>query len=430
MELPGMTASWMNFGFTKTVETNHPGADVARSWKTANRMRFMTFDQLKEQVSDQTLPFSAKMDGELVCIWHKQGKTELVTAKGTVRTSFPPTDELQKHWETKTEIVAMGELYAVDEQNIPQPSMQSASVFKDPDAGQDQLIRLAIFDLVEMDGSKLQDKSILERMEIVRLITTGLQSVHPAYTSRGTIQDMQGVWDNLEKRGLEGLVVHMPDGTLLKSKPVLDLDLVIVAVTKSPSLPGRIGAVLTALIDKTGRYRLNGMVGAGLSDDERVSFLSWARERAVREDEDKIWIDPTKSPVVTVECAGVRPQEQPALEFKNGVYVEVEGAMSGILRSPTFQQFRPDKNPTYEDARVEQLPFKVSSLHDRIEVGKWVRTITGHTGKVTAITPSIGDSGSDWDASIAWDPPLWGIQASEVHPDDVTAIADSKEELL
>jgi ATP-dependent DNA ligase len=421
--------SWRRFGFTKTVEPQHPGAEVAKNWKSSHRMKFVTFDQLKTDVSDQEVPYSAKMDGELVCIWHKNGKTELVTAKGTVRMGFPPTVELQGHWESKTEVVAMGELYAVDETGKPQSYMQASEILKDPDAGQDHLIRLAIFDLVEMDGQSREDQGILDNMEIVRLITTGLKSVHPAYTTRGTIDDMESLWNDLVKRGLEGLIVHMPDGTLLKSKPIMSFDMVIVAVTKSPSMPGRIGAVLTSFIDKEGRYRLNGHVGTGMSDEQRVSFMQWAQDRKVREDDTHIWIDPTTSPVIEVEAVEVNPQERPALEFKNGAFVQVEEAMSGILRFPVLKQFRQDKDPKYPDVRVEQLPIKVSSLRDRIEVGKWIRTIAGHTGQVTKITADSGDSGEDWDASVTWDPPLWGLMLSEVHPDDIVAIADTKEEL-
>jgi hypothetical protein len=432
MTLPGFAsriAGWMRFSFTKTTEPQHPAAVIAKTWKTTNKMKFVTFDQLKEAVADQEVPFSAKMDGELVCIWHRNGKTELVTAKGTVRMGFPPTEELQKHWETKTDVVAMGELYAVDEQGRPQSYMQSASILKDPDAGQDQLIRLAIFDLIEMDGKERKDQGIMANMEIVRLITTGLKSVHPAYTTRGTINDMQGVWDDLSKRGLEGLVIHMPDGTLLKSKPIMSFDMVIVAVTKSPSLPGRVGAILTSFIDKEGRYRLNGHVGAGLSDEQRVSFMQWAQERKVREDADHIWIDPTQSPVVEIEAVEVNPQQRPAMEFKNGMYVQVEEALCGILRFPTVKQFRTDKDPKYPDVRVEQLPMKVSSLQDRFEVGRWVRTITGHVGQIARITGQSGDSGDDFDLSIQWDPPLWGLALSEVHPDDVTAIGETREDV-
>ena len=410
-------------GFTKTVDKTHPAAAASAAWKAAHKMDFMLFDQLKERLGEMAVPFSAKYDGELVCLWFDGQEAVVVTHKGTVRSDLPATDEateyLKRHYKRA---VLMGEFYAVDEKGRPISYMRAAHTLRDPRAGDDDQIRIAVFDIVELDGKSYEDIPIAQKMAIVNQIFKGAQHIQPVFNQLGTIRNIEAFWNELDERGLEGVVVHMPDKTIIKSKPVMSFDLVIVAVSKSPALPGRIGAILTSFIDKEGRFRLNGHVGTGLTDEQRVELLEWAKSIAVREDEDHIWVDPARSHVIEVEAVEVKPQEQPTYVFKGGHYVEVENQMSGTLRFPVVKQFRTDKDPKYPDVRVEQLPFKTSS--SQLRQGMHIKTITGHTGKVIRLVERSGDSGLDYDVAVDWDVPVWGIKVSEVHPDDIVEIIE------
>lgn len=429
MDLPGVSARFHRFAFEKVSEPDHPAVAMAREWKESHRMQFMLFDQLKDRVAEQEVPYSAKMDGELVAVWFENGLVEVATHKGTLRTGMPATTEAAEALGKKfKKAVLMGELYSVNEHGIPQSYMRSASVIKDPKLGEDESIRLAIFDLISLDDRSFEDQDILVKMDAVRSIFPGTHYVHAAYTTRGTIKDMEELWNQLTKRGLEGLVVHMPDG-LVKSKPILSFDMVILAVTKSPSIPGRAGAILASFMDKEGRYRLNGHIGTGLTDDQRVSFMLWAEKNKVREDESYIWVDPTKSPVIEVEAVEANPKQQPTMKFENGMYVTVENMLSGTLRFPVLKQIRDDKNPKYPDVGIEQLPFKTSAQRDRLEVGRWVKTVTGQIGKIKMLVPKSGDSGMDYDLVVEFDPPVWGINIAECHPTEVIFIGDRREDL-
>jgi hypothetical protein len=407
-------------GFIKDSDSSHPAAAIASSWKTTHRMSFTTFDELKERLGpDDPYVFSAKMDGELVCIWFQDGATVLVTGKGTIRSDTFVTNEVSEQLKKFKKVVLMGELYVVDENGKPQSYMRSASALKDPKAGMDDFLRLIVFDVVEVDGKSYEDHPMMDKMKFINDAFTGGKYVYPADTKKENIASMEQLWNDLDKKGIEGLVVHMPDDTILKTKPIMSYDMVIVAVTKGVSVPGRIGAILAAMIDKDGRYRLNGHIGTGLTDEQRIELMEWAKQNMIKEDEEYIWVDPTKSPVIEVEALEVNPKIQPALEFKDGKFVEVENAMSGILRFPTLKFTRPDKDPKYPDVRVDQLPFETSV---QIQPGMHICTITGRKGKVQKLVPNSGDSGKDYDLIIEWDEPVWGITVSEVHPTEITGI--------
>jgi hypothetical protein len=408
--------------FLKDANKEHPGAKLADIWKTNKRMEFVTFEQLEDRLSATETAFSAKMDGELVCIWFENGRAELVTAKGTLRWGFPVTNEVATAVGKKYKQAAfMGELYAVDNRNRPISYMQAASMLKDPDAGYDDQLRLAVFDVMELDGKSVEDLDIMEKMDMIFKIFDGLHAVHAAYTKKGTFADIKELWNELDKRGLEGIVVHMPDGTILKSKPILSFDMVIVAVAKSTSIPGRVGAVLAAFIDKEGRYRLNGHIGTGLRDEQRIELMNMAKRIAIKEDDKYIWIDPTKSPVIEVEAIEINPKKQPALEFRDGEYVEVEKMMCGVMRFPVLKQMRTDKDPKYPDVRIEQLPIQLEESAI-FQVGMHIKSLLGHTGVIIGLVPNSGDSGKDYDIIVEWDEPVWGVEVSEVHPTEVQMI--------
>jgi hypothetical protein len=428
---PQASQEWISVqAFLKDTNKDHPGALLADNWKSSKKMEFVTFDQLKDKVGVGEVVFSAKMDGELVCLWFENGRAETVTAKGTIRTGMPAVDEAQEIMAKKFKSAAfMGELYAVDENNRPISYMQAASVLKDPDLGRDDAIRLAIFDVVEVEGKSAQDMPIADRMALIAKTFEGGKYVYPAYTKKGTIQDIEALWNELEKKGLEGVVVHMSDGTILKSKPIMSFDLMLVAVTKSPSIPGRIGAILASFIDKEGRYRLAGHIGTGMRDDQRVEFMNLARQYAIAEDDQYIWIDPKKSPVIEVEAVEVNPKKTPAMEFQDGHYVEIEKMMSGTLRFPVLKQVRTDKDPKYPDVRVEQLPFKLESA-SMLREGMKVMSLLGHTGTIVGLVPDSGDSGWDYDIIVKWDEPVWGIEVSEVHPTEIQMVGVTESQVV
>ena len=408
--------------FFKDSTSKHPAATIAGIWKSAHKMKFVTIDRLQDIVADDKALISVKMDGELVTIWYKDGKAETVTAKGTVRSSFPAIDEVAVLLKDHKEAAFMGELYAVDEQGKPMSYMKSSSIIRDPASGKDSQLRLGVFDIITIDSKDYVDASIEDKMQIINDTFKDGKSVQPVHYVQGGIDEAEKLWDQLSDKGWEGLVVYI--GTMIyKVKPIMSYDMVVVAVEKSPRFIDQIGATLCAFIDKEGMFRLNGSVGGGFTDQEKAQLYDWAEKNKIAEDETRIWVDPFKDPIVVeVEAVEVNIKDRPKMQFKDSKWVTIEDDISGVLRFPHVKRIRDDKEPTYRDVPFEQLPIREESAEvHHLAVGNKVEVITGQIGKIIGIVPNSGDSGYDLDIIVEWDQPLWGeITQSEIHPSEIT----------
>ena len=418
---------WTVRAFDKRVDKKHPAMASVDSWKKSLQMKFVTFDKLDELLhTEEDVTISVKLDGELVALAYTDGKAETVTTKGTVRSGFPAIEEAANLLSKHKNAVFLAELYAVDEHDVPESYMKAASVLRDPKLGVDDRLRLSVFDMISMDDKEYTQENVDTKMDIINQIFGPGKYARPAHTIKGGVAEAKKLWDQLGERGWEGLIVYFA-GDVYKVKPLLSYDMVIVAVTKSPTFIDRIGAVLTAFIDKSSRFRLSGLIGGGFNDEERAQLMEWAERNKVMEDEDRIWVDPFKEPlIVEVQAMEVNVKDRPKLEYKDGRWVDIENDISGVLRFPQFKRFREDKDPKYPDVRVEQLPIEsMSSLEfeGALRPGSRIKTVTGFSGVIQASIPQRGDSGKDFDITVKWDEPMFGIiSIGACHPSEIAEI--------
>ena len=419
LSLPGIQA------FDKTTDKTHPAASVVENWKKSRKMRFLTFDQLAELIGKEQAVISVKLDGELVALVLTDGRVEAITSKGTIRTNFPAADETAKLLGAKYKnAMIMGEMYVVNENEVPQSYMKAATVLRDPHSEKDELIRLAIFDVMKLDDVDYEEKPIEEKMALIADLTKGGKLVQPAYTVIGGIAEAQKLWKQLEEKGWEGLVVHVGD-QMYKVKPIMSYDLVVVAIEKSAKYQDRMGAVLAAFRDKESRFRMSGSIGGGFSDEERRTMYDWALRNKVYEDDERIWVDPFKEPlVIEIEAVEVNLKNRPAMTFKDRKWVEIEQDMSGVFRFPQFVRVRDDKKPEHPDVRIEQLPIQsMKFIASQLEPGRRVKVISGQWGKIMNITTHAKDSFEDCVLLVRWDSPLFGeIESSACHMTEVIEI--------
>jgi len=417
LELPGLEQK----AFTKDADKDNPGAAAAANWKVTHKMEFVTIDKIKAIVGENPIDISVKLDGELVALCLQGGQAQTVTTKGTIRADMPPTEEASKLLSGHEGGIFVGELYVVNQDEAPVSYMKAASVLRDPELEQDHLIRLSVFDVIQLDGKDYAGESLETRVKLINEIFGKGKAIHPAYyVLKSDADQAEDLWDQIPDKGWEGLIVYM--GTqIFKVKPIMSYDMVVVAVERSPKYVDRIGAALCSFIDKDSRFRLNGAVGGGFTDTEKVELLDWAERNKVWEDEERIWVDPFKEPlVVEVEAMEVNVKDRPKLEFKDHKWVQIEEDMSGVLRFPHFKRFREDKSPKYNDTPLEQLPLHASSA---MVPGKHLQVITGQTGIIQQLVPKSGDSGFDYDIIVKWDSPLWGeLDVTEVHPTEVVTV--------
>ena len=353
--------SWLNVrAFTREVNKDHPGVKIADEWRSSHKMVFMDFDKFANLIEDQEVLISYKMDGENIAIYHENGQTVTVTNRGTIRYGMQAVNEINDALSKYKQAIFMGEMYAVDENGKPLSYVKGAKILKNPDKGYDDQIRVAVFDIISIEGSDETGKTMDQKVAEINQIFANKKYVHPAKAMKMNLSQAKQAWDNLEKEGIEGFVAYHQD-QMIKVKPIMSFDMAIVAVSKSDKYPDRIGAVLCAFLDKESRFRMSGMIGGGFSDEERVELMQWAKTNAVEEDEDYIWIDPFKDPmVVEVEAIEVNEKNKPVMDFKNGKWVQLENGMSGVLRFPRIKRTREDKTTRYEDIPVEQVGVESS----------------------------------------------------------------------
>jgi hypothetical protein len=409
------------FEFERRIDKRHPATDIAHSWKLYHKMAFMDFDSLIELIGDKEATFSIKYDGELCAIYYDGSNVELVTIRGTIRTNMPATKEATQLLSGHQRGVFLGELYAVDETGKPLSYMKSASILKDPKGGGDQLLRLSVFDLYSLDGVEYESLGIDEKMKKVDEIFKQGQYVHPALTVRGHVEQAEELWSQIETKGWEGIVVHF-GADLYKIKPIQSYDMVVIGINKSKFVD-QISAVLCAFMDKEGRFRLSGAIGGGFSDEERIRLKEWAERNKVMEDNDKIWVDPFKEPlVVEIEAIETNEKNRPTFEFAGKKWVKVENMLSGTLRFPQFVRKRDDKDPTPDDVPVEQITQTTStraSVHALVP-GKLIRTVTGAMGRIVAIANR--SHGDDFDVVIDWTNTGNEMEVSVMHPSEIAEV--------
>lgn len=421
--------------FQKRSDQQHPAAAIAQAWRDSHRMKFLPIDRLGrafEQVPEGVI--SVKMDGENVAIDFDASRTpkvEVVTSKGTIRSALPATEEAAKALTTQgiKKAVFMGELYAIDERGLPQSYMKAASILKDPAKGQDQLIQLAVFDVIKVDGKDWSEEDPWKRIEYIREVFGKHPLVHPVHAVKGGVVEAREIWEEIEEKGWEGIVIQT--GTsLFKIKPLKSFDLVVLAIEKSPKFIDRIGAVLAAFIDTEGRFRLTGGIGGGFSEVDRGALYQWAQRNKVSEDEERIWVDPYREPlIIEVVMTEVNVKRMPSLRFKDHKWVTVEDAMSGTFRFPRYVRTRDDKKPVERDVSPEQIGVEAfRKIMAGMEKGRWIKTATGAIGKILGFVEDHGYPG--WALMVEWHPPLFGsINVLGTDPTEVVEVAERREAL-
>jgi len=354
----------MILAFKKEIDKENPISSIVSDYKERMSMKFYTIDELREKLKGKKFTISVKLDGEIVGIEYKDGRTITVTRAGTIRYDLPVTDEITELLKNKPlkEFIGVGEIYGVSEDGIPLSYLKSQSLLKAPKTKEDEeRIRIIVFDIISIDGIDWQDKDLSYRISGLRNLFSKGKYVKPAeYFENADLNDVDELWDKVvqpQKYGYEGLIIYY-DNKIVKVKPILSIDLVVVAVERSKKHPEQMGAILTSFRDKEGIFRLNGKVGTGFTDKERLEFIEWAERNKVFEDEDgRIWVDPFKEPcIVEVQGEEVNIKKGPAYKFEDNKWIQIEDKMTGIIRKPRIERYREDKKVIPEDLRLEQIP--------------------------------------------------------------------------
>ena len=252
-----------------------------------------------------------KVDGEGVMA-HFDGKESVVwNWYDRWRSNFHITDEITKMLKAKKIKSAklMGELYAVDAEGLMLPltggakdelgmSNSTASIIKttgDKSTMERQnRIRLAVFDILELNGKSLRETPYEERIAIAAGLVGGGKTVRAIPMVQGTgSSPLQKLWHKgLHEPFFEGLVIRITDtGRTFKVKGAATVDLAVIGYYRggraqftdekgnikreghAGSMSEAIGGLALAFMDKDGNYIYSGNVGTGWKVQERHDIL-------------------------------------------------------------------------------------------------------------------------------------------------------------
>src|SRR3990167_4037541 len=201
--------------------------------------------------------FEPKLDGYRVLLTVEENKIRLTSRGGLDYTNKYPNlnaKTLLPHIKAKNCILD-GEVIALDQKGNPNFSKLqggNASTF-------------AVFDILEKNGKMLIDLTQMERKKILeKTVKDGKHIEKVPYTTNG-----RKLWKEMEKRGLEGVMVKDPEGfyhpgkrhaTWLKVKFNQTIDCVIIGYTSNKR---EISSLALRLYTEEGKLRYIGKVGTG-----------------------------------------------------------------------------------------------------------------------------------------------------------------------
>lgn len=289
----------------------------------------------------QPLALEYKPDGARVQI-HKHGDTVQLFSRhlSDITASLPEIAELAKRELRAAEAIVEGEVIAVDPKGRARPFqilMRRVGREREIEAKQQEIpVKLFLFDCLYRDAQVLLDRPDSERWQALEQIAGGIDLVTRVVSP--TLAQGEAFLKQARAAGHEGLMAKQADSPYtpgergkfwLKIKPVMTLDLVIVA--SDWGYGRRHGWLsnqhLAARDAETGEFLEVGKTFKGLTDDEFKALTEKLQGLRLRETRGTVWVKPQ----VVVEVAFNNIQRSSV--YKSGV----------ALRHARIIAFRPDK---------------------------------------------------------------------------------------
>jgi ATP-dependent DNA ligase len=235
---------------------------------------------------------------------------------------------------------------------------------------QDKL-RLAFFDIVNLDGEHFKSKTYKDVIEKLASLCGGNVYLHPARCetaeSRDQVKGLFTKW--VDEEGGEGLIVRSELPIVYKLKNRYTLDAVIVGFAEGTGdIKNQIRTLLVALMTEDGDFQVIGKCpGSTLDTETRKNLFQKLLDMKVESDYTEI--DSNRlafhmiKPEIVVEISineaifenNSGPIFDPLLEFKDGAYHRLRNVHGISMIHPAFSRFREDKNVNPQDIRHSQI---------------------------------------------------------------------------
>lgn len=345
---------------------------------TSARMQPLDVEGMKTRIPKGEYFISRKLDGEFTMLIWDGERVAAVNPGMTVRVGAPCFAEaakLLKKAKVKSALLAC-ELYWEKPDGGRERVHDVVRVARKPESAADvERLRVAIFDLMEIDGEPAS-KEYAETWALIQKWFKGGKTAHAIETVEGdqdTIESKFKEW--VEEQGSEGLVLRSDAAGLFKIKPRRTLDAVVIGFSEGiddgeSDRRNMLHDLLLALARPDGALQLIGRVGGGFTDEQRREMFSDLKDQVVESDYTEVNPDCVAYEmvrpdwVVEITCLDViaistrnATIDKMALRWNAAAekYETLRRMPSVSVISPVFQRRREDKTRDPDDTGLRQL---------------------------------------------------------------------------
>lgn len=342
-------------------QKSHKLVLFAEAYRKNNRIPEVGIDVVTQTFGNNPLVIQQKVDGEHNIYEYENGVLTFGNQYGTTRTDIVP---LCREFEALMQkrgiqhLLGAGELYAVGPAGEKIPLNDVMHIIKAPSPTEEARIRLAVFDVLELNHRPIEGKYYERIMWLNTLLGEELTTIHTVFCIQGDVNVINDLWQKnvLGKPDWEGLIVRT-NGTY-KVKHVGTADAVVIGATPgTKKFTGTLGSLSFGFMDAAGDVLYAGNVGTGFSNQDRYDWWKWVTENTLQTNPDGFrFVPPTK--IIEIGYSFIARHPTQTYRWENGKWAIMPGQkFGGILQTPRFYRYRFDKSFKYDDIRDNQLPI-------------------------------------------------------------------------
>lgn len=355
----------------KSDAIDKTSAAQAAAYKKDFLKRFIAISpkQIDNRLGDAKYWVTRKYDGEYANLFYDNGAAIIINRSGRVRTGIPCVDEAINVLQSRgiRQAVIPAELYVYDEKKKKRVNDLVNALADEKKIG---TLRLACYDILEIDGKEYKPGNYGETLEELDRIFKGGKLVHAVEwtvaRNNGEVKELFAKW--VEQDGAEGLVVRSEMPFVWKIKPRHTIDTVVIGFTEGTGeAKGKVRSMLLAMMPEEGKYQVVTRIGGGMSEKRKRELFDYFSPRVMRSefietDSNHVafrMVEPDK--VIEISVNDVRQEspdgviENPVLEIVEGEY-RLSETVNGIsFVAPIIERFRDDKKADAGDVRLAQV---------------------------------------------------------------------------
>jgi len=358
------------------MEQNYIQTAIDYKKNVAGKFMLVEGAKLKQRIDGERFAVTRKIDGHLQVVFYVDGQVFMLNSSGKEKASgiacLKAFAEAVKQAGLKQAIVA-AELYLPRDGGRPRCGDVPAALTDD---GKRDLLALAPFDIVELDGEKWHAEHYADTHSKLCTIFNS-QLVLPVemrnVASKEEVQEIYDEW--VEGEGAEGLVIHSESPIVWKVKPRHTIDAAVIGYTTGEK---GVRDLMLAVCLRHGQFQMFAVGSNGLTDDERKALA--ARLQTMHVESQYVLSDSRGiayqmiRPEIVYEVSVVelvargnddKVKTNPLLSYDESQGWLLESTVAGVSSlGLTFDRERTDKRPNETDVRVSQLtdlcPFEES----------------------------------------------------------------------